>query len=64
MEEEGKNKEGGKKKKKTAWHVEVNARLFTLAEEASQVGSYSSTAEFIRAAVRRRIKELLPDAKL
>ena len=50
--------------KKPVWKVEVDPRLYKLTEEATQIGSYSSRSEFIRSAVRRRIKELLPNAKL
>ena len=60
MEKEEENK----KIKKPVWKVEVDPRLYKLTEEATQIGSYSSISEFIRSAVRRRIKELLPNAKL
>lgn len=46
------------------WKVPVDPRLDRLAKQACEVGSYSSLSEFIRATVRRRIKELMPDTKL
>lgn len=46
------------------WKVKVDRRFDELTELACSKTSYTTKAEFIRACVRRRIKELIPDAKL
>lgn len=48
----------------TIWHVTVPPLLNDQIEKAIETGSFTNKAEFIRAAVRRQIKVVLPRSKL